>query len=96
MGLDLEDMQRHQLLRDLGKQVKDLYEKLHLQHDLLRAQHEELRERRVSESPGLTRRISMRLDSISSWKYAPQPLKSVRSRALGQLPSIFSVCLATA
>jgi hypothetical protein len=40
--LDLEEMQHYQLLRDMGKQVKKLYERLHQQHDLLRSGNPDL------------------------------------------------------
>lgn len=86
VGLELEKMQRHQILQDLGKQVKDMYERLHLQHDLLRSQYQEFSEKFPPESPALTSHISRRLESICSWKYAPPPLRSLRSRAVGESP----------
>ena len=88
IGLDLEEMQRHTILQDLGKQVKNLYEKLHLQHDLLRGGHPELSGQQPVQTPSLVGRISSRLESISSWKYAPQPLRSMRSSLTGELPDL--------
>ena len=88
IGLDLEEMQRHSILQDLGKQVKNLYEKLHLQHDLLRGGHPELSGQQPVQTPSLIGKISGRLESISSWKYAPQPLRSMRSSLTGELPHL--------
>lgn len=78
-------MQHYQSLRDMGKQVKDLYEKLHLQHDLLRNKNPDIVHRQSVDNTALTKRISARLESISGWKYAPQPLKSLRNRSTGAL-----------
>ena len=60
-----------------------MYEKLHLQHDLLRGEHPEVQHQQPKAHPELESRISQRLDSISSWKYAPPPLRSTRSRLSG-------------
>jgi len=49
IGLDLEEMQHYQLLRDQGKQVKKLYEKLHRQHALLRRENPDIVHRCGSE-----------------------------------------------
>lgn len=83
IGLDLEQMQHYQSLRDMGKHVKNLYEKLHLQHDLLRSQNPAIDHRQSLDNDSMTRRLTARLDSISSWKYAPAPVKSLRNRAAG-------------
>ena len=88
IGLDLEEMQRHTILQDLGKQVKNLYEKLHLQHDLLRGAHSELSSQQPVQTSSLVGKISGRLESISSWKYAPRPLRSMRSSLTGELPNL--------
>ncbi len=84
IGLDLEQMQHYQSLRDMGKHVKNLYEKLHLQHDLLRSQNPEIDHRRSLDNDSMTQRLSARLESISGWKYAPAPVKSLRNRATGK------------
>lgn len=84
IGLDLEQMQQYQSLREMGKQVKNLYEKLRLQHDLLLSQNPELLTHASEEVGTLTRRLSTRLDSISNWKYAPAPLRMLRSRTTGE------------
>ena len=84
IGLDLEEMQHYQSLRDMGKQVKNLYEKLHLQHDLLRSQNPTLVHRQSQDSTAMSQRLSARIESISGWKYAPAPLKLLRSQATGE------------
>lgn len=71
----------------MGKHVKNLYEKLHLQHDLLRSQNPSIVHRQSVDNDSMTQRLTARLDSISSWKYAPAPVKSLRNRAAGN--SIF-------
>lgn len=77
-------MQHYQILRDMGKQVKHLYEKLHLQHDLLRSQNPDLVHSENNDSTGLSRQITARIEAISTWKYAPEPLKSLRSDTTGE------------
>lgn len=80
IGLDLEQMQQYEAVREMGKQVKNLYEKLRLQHDLLSNQNPGALSRQSEDNANMTRQLSSRIQSISSWKYAPAPLSSGRTQ----------------
>lgn len=84
IGFDLADMQHLGKLPGFGKQIKSLYERLHQHHDTLRNRHPEIIHKEVSKSPEFSGKMNERLESLSSWKYAPAPLKGMKDKLSGQ------------
>lgn len=81
-------MQHLGKLPSLGKQIKSIYGRLHEHHDILRNRHPEIIHKEVSKSPEFASRMSERLESMSSWKYAPEPMKGLKDRLSGEHLSI--------